>query len=207
MREGKKQVKAGQMARVADIPAEITKGYGCFEKIHNFKDGEEFSNEFDKVCGSYYGTAARAFIKGIVKHGIDNTRRDLRFAIDDFVADNANGCDGQVKRVARRFGLVYSALYLAKKFGVLGEELTDDQAKSSVKICYKDWLGDRGTTGDIESHNLVEQITGLLHENADGKFIGTDSVGELRIRQIYLQRFSLFVAGLPRHSSFFDRSF
>lgn len=183
MREGKKVVKAGQMARVADIPAEVAKGYGCFERIHNLKDGEEFSNELDKACGIYYGTAARAFIKGIVNHGIENTRRDLRFAIDDFVADNANDCDGQVKRVARRFGLVYSALFLAKKFGVLGAVLTDDEAKSAVKICYQDWLGDRGTTGDIESHNLVEQITGLLHENADGKFIGTDSVDETRIRQ------------------------
>ena len=44
MRSNKQKVKAGQLARVIDIPAAVSNGYGCFEDIHGHKDGAEFAN-------------------------------------------------------------------------------------------------------------------------------------------------------------------
>jgi putative DNA primase/helicase len=174
MRTGKKKPMAGQQARIADIPAEIANGYGCFNYLHHSKDGAEFSDEIDRQCREYYGIAGRVFIEKLISDGIGKAKTHLNFIIDDFVADNSQGYDGQVKRVARRFGLVYAALSLAIKLGILGVDLSEEQAKDAVIQCYKDWLNDRGTTGDLESHNLIDQVTGILKENSEGNFANYD---------------------------------
>ena len=182
IRSGKKTAKAGQQARIADIPAEIDNAHGCFEHIHDYKDGAEFSEEVGRRCKEYYGVAGKAFAQTLVSFGISKAKTHLKYVIDDFVADNTIGCDGQVKRVARRFALVYASLTLAIKFGVLGDNMTDEMAKDAVLRCYRDWLGDRGTIGDLESHNVVEQVVGLLQEHEEGKFSGFNESLNEKIR-------------------------
>lgn len=182
MRDGKKSIKAGQMVRFIDIPAELTSGHGCFETIHNYRDGDEFAKALDQLCSQYFGTLARAFVQEIIDYGIDHTRRDLRFTIDDFVADYATGHDGQVKRISSKFGLVYAALSLAVKRGILGIQVSDDMVKWATTTCLYDWLDDRGTTGDIESYNLINQVKGLLNENAEGKFMDVNPTEDKCIR-------------------------
>ena len=191
MREGRKKVRAGQLARITDIPADAGKSLGCFENVHHLNNGGEFADELDLLCNQYYGTAARAYIQEIVKYGVEKSRNDIRFAADDFVADNARDHDGQVKRVARRFGLVYAALALACKFGITADladlkdkesYLTDKDAKEAVTICFKAWLADRGTGGALETQTLIEQVTGLLQENAEGKFVGKTDLEDKRVR-------------------------
>lgn len=45
--------------------------------------------------------------------------------------------------------------------------------------CYKAWLDGRGTDGDAETKGLIEQVVGLLQENAEGKFAGkTETLNE-----------------------------
>jgi putative DNA primase/helicase len=182
LREGRKKVRAGQLARIADIPADACKGLGCFENLHHLANGGDFADEIDRLCAQYYGSAARSYVQKIVEYGVENARRDIRFAADDFVADYSRDHDGQVKRVARRFGLVYGALVLATKLGITAN-LSEEESKWAVHKCYSAWLEDRGTEGDMESHQLIEQVIGTLQENAEGKFVGkTDAVDEKRIR-------------------------
>lgn len=170
MRTSNKKTMAGQMARVADVPAEpIDAKYRCFEEIHGCSDGAEFADDLGRACREYYGTAGPAFIESLLAYGKEKARTDLKYIVENFVADNAMHCDGQVKRVARRFGIVYAALSLAIKFKVI--DLQDEQVKKGIEKCFKDWLRDRGTTGDIESHSIIEQVKGLLFENSDSKFI------------------------------------
>jgi putative DNA primase/helicase len=177
MREGRKKVRAGQLARITDIPADACKGFGCFENVHHLGEG-------GNLCCQYYGTAARAFVQKIIDYGVEKSRRDIRYTADEFVAEVARNHDGQVKRVARRFGLVYAALFLATKLDVT-PGLADEDSKEAVKTCYKAWLIDRGTGGAMETHSLVEQVTGLLNENAESKFAGkNDAVDEKRIRNV-----------------------
>lgn len=174
MESGNKETKAGQMVRIADIPGAIMDAHGCFENIHDMGSGRAFADEIDRISREFYGVAGRTFIKSLVSEGKGSAKEHINNTIDDFVADYAKDCDGQVQRVARRFGLVYAALSLAIKFSVLKVNdlnFTDDLAKQAVVKCYLDWLGERGTRGDMESHNLIERVTGLLVENADGKFI------------------------------------
>jgi len=55
-------------------------------------------------------------------------------------------------------------------------------AENSVKQCFHDWLNDRGTTGDFESHSIINQVIGLLNENSDSKFIPKNDVDDKKIR-------------------------
>jgi putative DNA primase/helicase len=184
MRDGKKNVRAGQQARIVDVPAEVPNGFGCFENLHGYKDGNNFAEEgLKNACRSFHGTAASGFIKKVIEHGVEKVRQELRFAIDDFVADYANDCDGQVQRVGRRFGLVYSSLLIAIKLGILGSKITEEQARMAITACFNDWLGERGTSGDMESYRLLEQIRGQLNENAESKFVERYATDDSRIRQ------------------------
>lgn len=184
IRTGNKKAKAGQLARVVDIPAEVEGGHGCFEDLRGHKSGKEMADAVDNACKEYYGSASRTFIERMQRKGLDSVRQELRYGIDDFVADNTKECDGQVMRVAERFGLVYSSLILACNLGVFGEHITLGMIKAAVTKCFKAWLKDRGTKGDAETFSLVEHVKGVLNENAESKFAmkGGDPVDEKRIR-------------------------
>ncbi len=172
MREGKRKPKPGQLVRIADIPGAVK--YGCFEDLHGYEngvDGEEFAKRLKQVCNQYYGTCGKEFLQKLIDYGIENSKEFLRNSSDDFCADVARNFDGQVKRVANRFGLVFAALALAIKLKVLNDSITSEMAKSAIAKCFKDWLANRGTTGSKENFNLVQHIESLLLENSDGKFV------------------------------------
>lgn len=174
MQEKNKKARAGQVARFADVPAEVTGGYGCFEDIHGEQNGADFATRVKEVCGKYYGTASREFIKSLTDNQ-EEVRRELRYYIEDFVADNAKGCGGQVARVAGRFGLIYASLALAAKYGVLGGYISDEEAKRSVVECFNAWLEGRGTKGSLETYQIKESVIGKLLEYSDSRFPSLDS--------------------------------
>lgn len=185
IQEDKRKAKAGQLVRVLDIPAQIKDAYGCFEELHGFEngnDGERFAEKIKDVCGEYYGTAGREFIKAMIEFGVERSRKYLKFSKDDFAANVAARYDGQVKRVANRFGLIYAALFLGIELGILSAHLTKEMCEDAVKQCFKDWLNERGTTGSFESHSIINQVIGLINENSDSKFIPRNDVDDKRIR-------------------------
>lgn len=185
IQDDKRKAKAGQLVRVLDIPAQVKDAYGCFEELHGFEngnDGEKFAEKIKEVCGEYYGTAGRAFIKAMIEWGVERSRKYLKTARDNFTENVAARYDGQVKRVANRFGLIYAALSLGIELGILSTHLTKQMCEDAVKKCFKDWLNERGTTGSFESHSIINQVIGLINENADSKFIPKDEVDDKRIR-------------------------
>lgn len=187
IQDDKRKAKAGQLVRVLDIPAQVKNAYGCFEELHSFEngvDGERFAEKIKEVCAEYYGTAGREFIKAMIEWGVERSRKYLKFSRDDFAANVAARYDGQVKRVANRFGLIYAALSLGIELGILSAHLTKKMCEDAVKQCFKDWLNERGTTGSFESHSIINQVIGLVNENSDSKFIPKNDVDDKRIRNI-----------------------
>lgn len=185
MQDDKNKPKAGQLVRVIDIPAQVEGAFGCFEELHGFEngiDGERFADIIKEVCGEYYGTAGREFIKAMIEFGVEKSKKHLKFSRDDFAANVARKYDGQVKRVANRFGLVFASLSLGIELGIFSKYLTKEMAENAVKNCFNDWLNDRGTTGNFESHSIINQVIGLLYENSDSKFITKNDVDDKRIR-------------------------
>ena len=118
----------------------------------------------------------------MIEFGLEKSKKHLRFSRDDFAASVAAKYDGQVKRVANRFGLVYASLCLGIEVGVFSKYLTKEMAEISVKKCFNDWLKDRGTTGNFESHSIINQVIGLLNEHSDSKFIPSNEVSDKKIR-------------------------
>ena len=182
MKEGNKEAKAGQLVRIVDVPAICHSQYGCFENIHGFKDSKVFADTIGDRCKKFYGTAIRDFIQKMINQGFDTAKKEILFAKDDFIADYAIGCDGQVLRVADRFGIIYGTLLLASKYGILGESITNDMIKDSIFSCFKDWLSGRGTKGDIESYKLIDGVIGMLNENSESKFANYHDQTTLTIR-------------------------
>lgn len=187
MLSGSKKARAGQLVRIMDVPAETDK-HGCFEEIHSHKNSKEFADAIDEACKENYGTAARDFIEKIIAEGIEAVRQNMRVAADDFVADKAKDSkgkdvDGQVKRVAARFGIIRGALIEARRLGVLGNKISAEMIDDSVGSCYEAWLGSRGTEGDSESKMIIEQVVGILKENSEGKFAERiEPINDKRIR-------------------------
>ena len=184
MNDDRNKPKAGQLVRVIDIPAQVKNAYGCFEDLHGFEnglDGEKFAEKIKEVCGENYGIAGREFIKAIIDNDLEKSKKLLKSHRDNFSVSVAEKFDGQVKRVANRFGLVYASLAIGIELGILSK-LTKEMAAKSVKHCFFDWLNDRGTTGSFESHSIVNQVVGLLNENSDSKFIPKNDTDDKRIR-------------------------
>lgn len=185
VKDEKTKPKAGQLVRVIDIPAQVEGAFGCFEELHGFEngfDGERFADRIKEVCGEYYGVVGREFIKSMIEYGVEKSKKYLKSSRDHFAADVAGKFDGQVKRVANRFGLVYAALSLGIELGILSQYLTKEMAGNAVRHCFSDWLNDRGTAGNFESHSIISQVVGLLNENSDSKFISRNDVDDNRIR-------------------------
>src|SRR5690606_16817238 len=110
---------AGQEVRVVDLPADAGAGHGLFEELHGHADGDALARRLKVGSSSYYGTAARIFIAYIAENA-EEVRQPVRGFIDAFAEEHCPaGADGQVHRVAHRFGLAAAAGELAIRRGLL----------------------------------------------------------------------------------------
>jgi putative DNA primase/helicase len=103
-----RKAKAGQEVRILDIPADAGTKYGAFDKP---RDGESsaagLADEIYKSAHEFYGTAGPAFLQAIIDHGIDKITDTINAAIEEFCNQVvALGTDGQIRRAARRLGLI-----------------------------------------------------------------------------------------------------
>src|SRR5690606_4651973 len=101
--------KAGHGGRAIDIPADAGKGRGIFDTINGHLDGSELSRHIKDLAAKSYGVAGPTFLKA----SIDDIEeaRDYVQGIQKMFVERVLpvGADGQVARVAQRFGLVAGA--------------------------------------------------------------------------------------------------
>jgi len=84
--------------------------------------------------------------------------------------------DGQVRRVAARFGLVAGAGELAGAFGIL--LWPDDEAKKAAAICFQAWLKQRGGIGAQEFAAGLAQVRHFFQTHEISHFQLWDSSDE-----------------------------
>lgn len=118
-----KRPAAGQMLRLTDIPASPAGGHGLFETLHGFESGAALSDHLRLAAAQYHGAPLRAFC-GVLSHDLnkdsDQLRKTILTAVKGFVDEVAPpDSDGQVLRVAARFGLLAAAGEYAAKHGVV----------------------------------------------------------------------------------------
>ncbi len=100
-----------------------------------------------------------AYVFSSLSHceGIEQNQENLFKQIEEFIALNvASDASGQVRRVARKFGLIASAGEEAIEWGIL--PFSKGEAYASAHRWFKIWLEQRGGSGDLEMSNVLKRI-------------------------------------------------
>jgi len=167
--EGKKKAKAGQTVRMLEIPADAGKGFGIFEELHDFKNGDEFAKHLAKASADHRGCAMPVWLEKLAGMDGDKLRAALatmtKAWMDEHVPPDA---DGQVKRAARRFALVAVAGELATTLGITS--WPDKEASNAAARCFKDWLSARGGSGSHEVQDGIKDILAFIEKHGSSRF-------------------------------------
>jgi putative DNA primase/helicase len=171
LKENKLRVTPGFMVRAPDIPAigkgkTSTIGAGAAFDASD-EDWNAWVAEAAKVSVAVYGTALPEFVRRFIDAGIKDD--EVRGLIDKFVA--ARGLTdphGQVRRVARKFGLIAAAGELAIKLGVL--PWNQGEALEAAVYAFELWLSRRGTSGSLDLKQALERIRDLFEKSSEARF-------------------------------------
>jgi putative DNA primase/helicase len=168
MRQDGKKAQAGQETRLAEIPADAGAGRGLFETLHGHVDAAAFSRALCASAAQHHGTAAPAFIEGVLRHG-EKLAEELRSTRADFCKRVLPPkADGQAWRVASRFALVAAAGELASRMGITGWEA--GEAEGAARTCFKAWIELRGGAANVEPSRMVAQVRQFLERHGEARF-------------------------------------
>ena len=146
LEENRQRARAGQQVRLVDIPADTGKGFGAFDSGGIYNDPKLLADRIKTAAQTSYGTAGPEFIRRLIAEGLHKNPDDIKAMIDAFRRNHApKEADGQVLRVADRFGLVAAAGELACDFGIVPWQKGD--ALDAVRRCFIDWFHIRGWCG------------------------------------------------------------
>ncbi|WP_257252741.1 MULTISPECIES: DUF927 domain-containing protein [unclassified Endozoicomonas] len=172
MREGGKKARAGQEVRMVDIPADAGAGMGMFENLHEIESPSRFAEVIRDLSAKAYGHGIVLFLEQVTDH-ISQDKLGLldviREAVDGFIGQVVPAsADGQVRRVARRFGLLAAAGELATSVGITGWK--EGEAMMAITTCFSAWLNERGGIGSQEEQSILEQVRYFFQCHGDSRF-------------------------------------
>jgi len=177
--ERNQRFMAGQSVRVVDIPADAGAGLGAFENLHGFRDGKAFSEHLNRAAMSYYGLPFRRYLE-LLTTDRDHFKEKASVWIRRFEAEACPPhADGQVKRVANRFGLLAAAGELATEMGIL--PWRPGCAFWAAKRCFQDWVVARGGIGAAEEFTALIRVRDFIALHGTSRFEPWDSDKDERI--------------------------
>ena len=169
-----KKTRAGQEVRLCDLPAD-TGVYGVFENLHGFADGSKFAQALQRNARAYYGAPLRAYLTKLTQDDLNDIKRKyLEFerqfteVATEAAKEMAQAVSGEVSRVASRFALVAFAGDLATAYGVTG--WTKNAALQAAFDMFKEWIANRGGTGNADEEAAVSQVRRFLAEYGSTRF-------------------------------------
>jgi len=165
----KRPLAAGQQVRIVDVRADAGAGLGLFEDLHGFPSAEAFARHLRTTTSSVHGVAARTFLAGIAGD-LASVRSAVKHHVAGFVARHVPpDADGQVLRVAQRFGLIAAAGEIAVTAGVL--PWAAGAATGAAARCFRDWLDERGGVEPAEIRNGLAQVRSFLLAHGMSRFL------------------------------------
>lgn len=169
MAQANRKTKAGQEIRLLDIPADAGAGAGIFEELHNYAGGSAFSRAITEAVAKYHGTAAVTFLQNLVKRPPDWAANAVKRGQREFKADQIpSDAGGQVERAAMRFALVGTAGEMATAWEITG--WNPGEAMAAAAICFKAWLGQRGSIGNLEDMQMLSQVRRFFELHGEARF-------------------------------------
>lgn len=164
-----RRLAAGQQVRIVDIPADAGAGMGMFEELHGFESAEAFARHLRTATMQNYGVASREYLVRVVPN-IDVLRKQVSELVRAFCEQFVPaGADGQVERVAQRFGLIAAGGEIASRCGVV--PWLRGEATLAAGRCFDDWLAVRGGIEPAEAREGVDQVRSFLLANGMARFI------------------------------------
>lgn len=164
-----RRMAAGQQVRIVDIPADAGAGLGLFENLHGFASAELFARHLRAATQAHHGVAAREYLKRLVPE-IQDIRKVVASVMEAFSQQFVPAdADGQVERVAQRFGIIAAGGEIAAQLGIL--PWSRGEAVTSAGKCFDDWLSVRGGVEPAEVREGIEQVRAFLLSNGMARFI------------------------------------
>lgn len=172
-----KRVKAGQEARLVDIPADPGAGMGLFEDLHGFPSGADLARAIKERCDRSCGVAGRAFVQYLAEAENQAALVDkLKANIAEFEHANVEvDASGQVKRVGHRFALVAAVGELCVEVGVLPWQ--PGEATAAAKKCFDAYLESRGGSHALEATQAIDQVRRHLQMHGESHFVDMGHAG------------------------------
>lgn len=172
MAEGGKRAKAGQEARLLDIPATGCT-FGAFDELHQHQDGRGFADAIKQATAKHYGHAGPAFLEHLIQDA-----RDLPALYGEFLdLPQFQGADGLESRAAGVFALVGLAGELATEYGIT--PWAEGDAMSAAVDAFTTWRDTRGT-GSTETRQILEALRDFIDTQGDARFSDMDAINDPR---------------------------
>ncbi|MCB5271564.1 MAG: hypothetical protein LHW56_06940, partial [Candidatus Cloacimonetes bacterium] len=170
---GKFTSHVGQEVRVIDLPINAGIGQDLYENKHGYDNGARLSDDLVSNCMKYYGTPLRAFLGAFCGSSIEEKQRNIELIIEKaqkFVQENCpEGASGQVRRVARKFGLIASAGEFAHEGGILPYRNGD--ARRAAEKWFKIWLDQRNCIGDREIAKVLKRVRDHFALESESRYV------------------------------------
>lgn len=164
-----RRLAAGQQVRIVDIPADAGADMGMFENLHGLESAEALARHLRAATMQHYGVACREYMTAVVPN-IDMLRKQVSELVRAFCEQFVPaGADGQVERVAQRFGLVAAGGETAVRCGVVPWQR--GEATLAAGRCFNDWLAVRGGIEPAEAREGIDQVRSFLLANGMARFI------------------------------------
>ncbi len=153
---------AGQEVRAIDLE------FTGFQDLHGFGTARELADHLKKAAARAYGTALRTFLEKLVAD-LDGRRELGEKLVTAFVKRmTPPGADGQVSRVAARFGLLAAAGEIATKTGIMPWE--QGEATRAAEDVFDDWIHARGGAMPAEVRDGVAAVRGFIQAHGHSRF-------------------------------------
>ena len=180
MDEGGHRIKAGQLVRLLDVPAQRT--HGAWDELHQHPSGTTFSDAIKRAAAADYGHAGRAFLEELTRDHEGSFSQSLD-AIKALPELQAAGDEGQAKRAAARFAVLALAGEMATDYGVTGWET--GEAIRAAGAGFAAWQALRGAgRGNAERDQIIERITSFIERHGDSRFSDADSTDDQRAAMV-----------------------
>jgi uncharacterized protein (DUF927 family) len=155
---------AGQEVRAIDLE------FQGFQELHGFGAGRELADHLKRAAARFYGAPLRAFLEKLTAD-TEGCRELGEKEVAAFVKRmTPGGADGQVSRVAARFGLLAAAGEIATKTGIMPWE--QGEATRAAEDAFEDWLKARGGAMPAEVRDGVAAVRAFIQAHGQSRFQG-----------------------------------
>jgi uncharacterized protein (DUF927 family) len=163
-----RRAAAGQEVRIVDVVADAGRSMGMFEHLHEFPSADAMARHLRIAASEHYGHAWQAFMNVLVRD-FDAIAPTVDSISKAFVAAHVPaGADGQVSRVAGRFGLVAAGGEMATSYGIL--PWTPGEATRAAARCFQDWLAVRGGVEPAEERDAIARVRQFIELHGTSRF-------------------------------------